>query len=163
MTENQFEIVIRIQEESELYNSFDPSRRTLSSDLGEYIISCLKDSSIGDKPLLHIVSDTEIDLEQFHKALDHYSERQMTEFEKSRKSNRYHALRMCCIGVFFIVVGIVFNGSLGAVPTTVIETLGSFSIWEAADIWLQELPRLRISQKIANYLRDPEVTADVKM
>lgn len=162
MTENQFEILIQINDETELYNSFDPNRKTISADLDEYIISCLKERNRGEKTLLHIVSDKEIDEMQFRKALDAYSDKKMSELEKSKTANRFNAFRMFGIGVIFILIGIFLNGKIGDVPTTVIETLGSFSIWEAANIWLEELPKLRFQQRIVKYLSTPEIVIEVR-
>ena len=161
MTANQFEIKIRVEDESELYNSFDPTETTLSDDLTNYICHAVKNQNRGEKTLLHIISKSAINEEKFKKALDSYFVELQHNYQKQKKTNRINALRMSLIGVLFILLGIVLHGKFCAVTTTVVETFGSFSIWEAANIWLEEMPKLRLIQRIIVYLGEPEIKCEV--
>ena len=161
MAGNKFEIMIRIHDESELYNSFDPNQLTLNDDLLGYINNSLKERKRGEKTILHIISDSSINEKQFKLALDNNFNNMRDEFSKRKKGNQLNAIRMFMIGVFFILLGIALNGRISTISTTVIETLGSFSIWESANIWLEELPKLKLTQRVLEFLSDPEIKVEI--
>ena len=156
-----FTIKIRIHDESELYNAYDAEGITLNSELGDYISDSMQDRNLREKPVLHIISDSDIDRERFITTLTRYSDRQMKEFKKKRKTALFNMLRMFSIGICFILLGIAVHDRIPAVSTTVIETLGSFSIWEAANVWLEQLPQLRFTERLARYLGCPDIQLDV--
>ena len=157
-----FTVHIRIREEADLYNDFDPSGETLSGELCDYFESTLKERRLGECMHLHIVSENDIDHERLRTAIRRYSEKKALVQRRERKAYQLNAIRMFGIGIFFVLLGIFLHGQFGTVVTTVIETLGSFSIWEAANVWLEEMPKLRLKDRMARFLRDPEVEIEIK-
>ena len=155
-----FEISVYVEHEKEIYNSFDQYHMSLSGDLKDYISDRLAERPMGEKVRFVFSSPETICYEQLDKAFVLFIEEQTIKLEKERKRNLFQSIRLLLIGIFFVVLGILLTPYANVVLSTIISTIGSFSIWEAANRWLIELPRLKILTRIVSFLKDYEL--DVK-
>ena len=152
------EIKICISEEAELYNSFDESGKTLSSDFIDYVSNALENRTVGERLAFRISSPDNIDETRLKNALSEYCESQGIVLKKQKSAKRINELRLLSIGVLFVVLGITFGTKINEVAATIISTIGSFSIWEAANIWLQELPKLKMEERKIKFLQNYQLT-----
>lgn len=54
-------IDIKVEKEADLYNTFDPNGIVLSDELIDYIIDRYSEKDFKERPVLHIICDTQID------------------------------------------------------------------------------------------------------
>ena len=157
-----FRIKLRIHNEDELYNPFDEDCKTLSSDVIDYIYFRYKEKDLLDKLAIHVVSDEKIDIEKLRSAFSNYYEYQQSQLSKEKKRNMLKQLWMFVIGVVFITFGIYTSDKLPILPEEIVSTIGAFSMWEAASIWIVENPEIRIKQKWIMLLTKTEITAETR-
>lgn len=148
-----FDINIYIENESDIYNSFDKNHLHVSEDLRAYISDRLKERPIGEKVRFVFSSPNTIDKEQVKKAFDQFMEELANRLEKERKQSLFQCLRLLLIGVLFVVIGVISEPYTNTVIAAIISTIGSFSIWEAANRWLIELPNIKVMNRMASFLK----------
>ena len=151
-----FEIKIHINDEDELYNSFDESRTVLNDDLLSYIQERYTEKEFGRKPVL-LFSGAKIDEDNLKKALHHHLEAELEQVRRSRKINFIRQLLFFLIGLVFIAAGIFLAKYLDSIPMEIISVIGSFAMWEAANIWIVENPELQLKKKLNEWLLDAEI------
>jgi hypothetical protein len=154
-----FEIKIHIDDEQDLYNSFDESRTVLNDDLLSYIEERYTEKEIGKKLVL-IFSGAEMDEENLISALRHHLEMDLEQIERSKRVNFIRQLRLFLIGVVFVAAGIILDKYLDSIPVEIISVIGSFSLWEAANIWIVENPDLRLRKMLNEWLMKAEVRVE---
>ena len=71
-------------------------------------------------------------------------------------------LWMFAIGVLFIAVSLILEKRIPVVWFTVLSTIGAFSIWEAASIWIVRNPALRLNRKMVSKIRDDTIVTVVQ-
>ena len=157
MTE-AFEIRLRIHDEAELYSPFDEERLIISDDIVDYIFRRYKEKKFGEKMIIHIVSDEDIDMGKLKKAFGEYLDVERLQLTKEKKSNTVKQLWMFGVGVLFIAVGLYAASILPALLGEIISTIGAFAMWEAASIWIVQNPSNRIKRKWIDSLTRTEVT-----
>lgn len=143
-----FEISLNIERESDLYNPLDPMGQTLSSDITDYINEQLEGRELGESLTLSINCPEPVNARRLHDAMEHFEDKMRRRLEKETRWHRWNSLRLIAIGLVFIIAGILLSNSTHPILITIVETVGSFSIWEAANTWLQHLPRLRVERRI---------------
>ena len=153
-----FKIKLRIHSEDELYNPFDEDYNTLSSDVVDYIYERCKDKNLKEKLEIHVISDANIDIEKLRSAFSGYCESQKIRLTKDKKRNMVKQLWMFCIGVLFIVLGLYTSDKIPVLIGEIISTIGAFSMWETANIWIVENPENRLKQRWINLLTQTEIT-----
>ena len=156
-----FEIKLSIQSESELYNSFDEEHQTLSSDVIDYLYSRYQEKDLLEKLTVRIISDDPIDVDQLQSAFRCYIDSQRKRLKRERKSNAVKQIWMFGIGVLFIGFGLYAYDRFPALVAEIISTIGAFSMWEAARIWILENPKNRISRRWLNIISKTEVICDI--
>ena len=67
------------------------------------------------------------------------------------------------IGVLFIGVGLLLADRLPALTGEIISTIGAFSMWEAAGIWIVENPGNRIKQRWIELLLKTEFKYSIEI
>ncbi len=157
-----YDITIHVEDEKDLYNGFDPSKETLSDDFVSYLEGQLEDRKIGEHIQLNIESEKSIDSTQFEKAMDILLESRRKKLAKDRRLNKLESVRLMVIGCFFVVVGIVFADVFTSVVAAIISTIGSFSIWEACNIWIKEIPAIRLQSAMIKVLENYKVVVKSK-
>lgn len=157
-----FEIKLTIQTEEELYNSFDEERRTLSADVIDYLDQKYQEKELGDSLTVRITSAEPIDEENLRAAFRDYLDTQRLKLKKEQRRNSVKQLWMFAIGVFFIALGLVFADRLPALTGEIISTVGAFSMWEAASIWIVENPGNRLRRKWLDLLSHTKIICETK-
>lgn len=56
--------------------------------------------------------------------------------------------------------GILLDGVFGSVPVELISIVGSFAVWEAANIWIVENPRTRLAKKTLKKLNSTKIVIE---
>ncbi len=148
---------IHINNEEELYNSFDKFEETLSEDLISYINNREEISSIKEKEDIEINSTKKIDEDKFRKAFEKYCDEQLLLINKRKKINRTKQIWMLIVGIVFIIFSLVLADKINLITLEIISTIGSFSIWESANSWLLESKTIRFSKLKAEKLKNSEI------
>ncbi len=92
----------------------------------------------------------------FHQWICDEDEGIKREFHKNNVQQAW----MFGVGVLFIAVSLLLDGKVGMVWYTVLSTIGAFSMWEAAGIWIIHNPKLRMRKKIAKAIGE---NAEIKI
>ena len=146
-------VPVRVALESDLYEPFDPSGRALSSGLQAYLASFVEDREIGQEVRVELTCGRAIDERRFQEACLGHLDGLARRCGAQRKKRAANALRLLAIGIVFVVAGLALAGKIGPVPAAIISTVGSFSIWEAAAIWLEDIPSLRKRERVLGVYR----------
>ncbi len=155
-----YEIHLRIRDEKDLYNPFDESCRTLSSDVSDYLAKQYGRKEAGDEIVLKIKCDRPMDFERVRGAFQELIREQEIRNANQKKLNRFKQLWLFCIGIVFVAAGILLDGVLGSVPVELISIVGSFAVWEAANIWIVEDPRIRIARRMLKKLNATKIVIE---
>lgn len=156
------EIKLRIHDEAELYNPFDEDRQVLSDEVLSYIMGRFDEKRLGEAAAIRIVSDGEIDRENVTEAFRGLIQSRLSINAKERKKNSAKMLRLFIIGLAFVTAGIVLGVKLDAVPTEILSIIGSFAVWEAANIWIVENPQTRMERRLLTRLAESEIRFDTR-
>lgn len=155
-----FEIRVKIDREEDLYCGFDEAGLTLSDDVLEYITKSLEGRRRGEKLRLSFVSGLDLDEGRLERAIGLYMQSVERSVERLKRSSWLNSLRLLAIGVVFIVLGLVFTDRMGAVAAAIVSTIGSFSVWEAANVWIQEFPAIRAKERAVSFLKQSELVIE---
>ena len=157
-----FTIPISVGSEADLYEPFDPAGNTLSAGLREYLESFVEEREVGQEVCLELVSAVPVDLGRFDKAYRTHVDALIRRCKTRRAKRSANAFRLLCIGIAFVVAGLALTGKVGPVPAAIISTIGSFSIWEAAAIWLEDIPSFRKRERVLGVYRRAQVSVKEK-
>lgn len=141
-------IDLKIREESELYNPLDPSGFTLSDEVVSYILDKFQDRTIGDKIILHIFTEEEVDEAHAREVFLQWLETEVSRNKRERKRNNIQMARLLIIGAIIIAISIAIQIKVNAVWYTIVSTIGAFSIWEASNIWIIKNPKLKLDKRV---------------
>ena len=155
-----FEIKLRIQSESELYNPFDEERQTISSDVIDYLYSRYQEKDLLEKMTIHILSDDPIDVDNLYSAFRSSLDLQRKALANERRENAVKQLWMFGIGVLFIGIGLITADRLPSLSGEIISTIGAFSMWEAANIWIVQNPKNRMYRRLLDLISKTEIRCD---
>ena len=149
---------IYIDNENELYNSFDEYNKSLSEDVYAFILRKLEFSHIRDKKKIVIISKNNVNKEEFIKAYNNYLDEEIELAIKEEKFNFTKQIWMLGIGIIFILLSIWLSSKeINVVLSEIIATIGSFSIWEAANSWLLERKRIKGNKIKLKLLKKVEI------
>ena len=148
---------IKIDNENELYNSFDKFDETLSEDLISYINNKEEIASIKEKEDIEIISLVKIDENKFKNAFCKYCNEQLILINRKQKINRTKQIWLLIIGILFIIFSITLTDRINVIILEIISTIGSFSIWESANSWLLQSKTLKFSKLRIVKLKNSEV------
>lgn len=133
------EIVIRIcvNEESDLYNTLDDSKTTLSNDVISYYEDKISHTTLNDTFIIEIVSKKNIDIESFREAFRYYLADKITDYKQDMKRDTIKEIFFLILGVFFLLTSYSFNKN-GHILVDFMSIMGWFSIWEMANLMILE-------------------------
>lgn len=94
-----YEINLKIHEEEELYSPYDESRRTLSSDVSDYLAGQYGKKDTDDEIILKIKCDGAVDRERVCGAFQELIREQKVHNANQKRINRIKQLWLFCIGV----------------------------------------------------------------
>ena len=151
--------VIRIRDEAELYNRFDPTQTRLSNDAYSYLKSLLQEMDAGERKndIIQIQCDGEIDLDRAKKAIYAAVMRDIDDYNQQLGVNKLKMIRLYVIGIALIVIGFALALVLDQLILEVISIVGSMAVKDAATIQIQHNPELRIKRRMLESLLDVKV------
>ena len=155
-----YEIRVKIDREEDLYCGFDESGLTLSNDVLAYITKALEGLDRGEKLRLCFVSALDLDEERLETAIARYMASVEQGVKRRKHSSWLNSLRLLFIGVVFVVLGLALQGKMGAVAAAIVSTIGSFSVWEAANVWIQEFPAIRAKERAVAFLQQSRLVIE---
>lgn len=155
-----YEINLKIREEKELYNPLDESCRTLSSEVSDYLTGQYGKKKLTDGILLKIKCDGPVNRERVCAAFQELIREQELHNTNQKRTNRLKQLWLFCIGVLFVTAAILLDGILGSVPLELVSIVGSFAVWEAANIWIVENPRNQIAKLMLKKLNATKIVIE---
>ena len=157
-----YEIKIKIHEETDLYNPLDPEQILLSDELVSYILRKYEERpDIRDKHVIHIYSDTPVEEERVKRNIRRYTEEEGKIIVRKQKTSRLKQVRLFIIGLAFIAFWLFMASITENIIVEVLSIIGSFAVWEAANIWIVELPAQRVYRRRLARLEDTEVLITV--
>lgn len=155
----KFDIYIHVDDEDELYNSFDRRKMLISDDLVSFVTT-ICDAKPDHMGIRLIISGAKINQKRLRSAIDLYIDLELARNERQHKTNFRRQLIMFLIGMAFISLYYVFDTVWAEVPLEFIATIGSFSLWEAANVWLVEGPERRKEKRFYDRLRSIEIVSE---
>ena len=153
---DMFEIGIHINDEGELYNSFDESKTTLNENLLSYLQERYVEKEFGKRAVL-IFSGAKIDEDNLRAALRHHVEAELDRIKRKKKFNFLKQLRLFLIGLVFVAAGLILGNVLNSIPVEILSIIGSFAVWEAANIWIVENPTIRLQKRLNEKLLEAKI------
>mgnify|MGYP007101928288 CR=1 FL=1 len=150
-------INLTINDETELYNRFDAQSDYLSEDVKTYITNRLADRNFGEKVEINVISSKQVDEDRITRAFNKWVDDEDMAVKKEFRKNFIQQIWMFAIGVTFIALSLFLENKIGVVWFTVLSTIGAFSMWEAASIWIIQNPKLRLRKRIIKKIRSDTV------
>ena len=132
----EYEIQLNIDNEENLYNSFDKFSKTLSDDVYSYINNRIEFAHVTDKIKIEVNSKNKIDNNNFIQAYNTYIDEQIKLVEREGKFNTTKQIWLLCTGILFIMFSLIFSENMNVIFLEIVSTIGSFSIWESANSWI---------------------------
>ena len=154
------EINLKIREEIELYSPFDETCRTLHTDVADYLAKQYGKKGIDEEIILRIKCDGPVDHARVRAAFQELIREQEVRNANQKKMNRVKQLWLFCIGVVFVTAAILLGGRLGSVPVELVSIVGSFAVWEAANIWIVENPKTRLEKRMLKKLNATKIVIE---
>ena len=138
------DIALNVTNEEQLYNSFDPQRNLLNEEVKSYLLGEVQIEGRMDGINLEVRSTTPIDEERFKSSIRRWIEEEEQSIRVTRRRNVIQQAWMFGSGVLFIALSLLLQPVVNVVWFTVLSTIGAFSMWEAASIWIVQNPKLRL-------------------
>ena len=129
-------IQLLIENESDLYNPYDPSRTRINEGVYHYLKSYCSplEASKHVHDTLQIITDSPIDEERFQRVLQDAVKKDIAEFERQIARNSRRAVWEGVLGLLFCALGIMLSVYLDEGLLTVISLLGTMGIMDAITI-----------------------------
>ena len=129
-------IQLLIENESDLYNPYDPSRTRINEGVYHYLKSYCSplEASKHVHDTLQIITDSPIDEERFQRVLQDAVKKDIAEFERQIARNSRRAVWEGVLGLLFCALGIMLSVYLDEVLLTVISLLGTMGIMDTITI-----------------------------
>ena len=129
-------IQLRIKEESDLYNPYDPCKTKVNEGVYRYLKSYCSDTEVSEHTFdtLQIITENPIDMDRFQRVLQDAVKKDIAEFDRQIARNNKRVLWEIIIGVIFTALGIMLTVYLDKLLLTVISLFGSMAIRDAITI-----------------------------
>ena len=150
------EISIKIHEENDLYNPFDPDRIMFSDSVTAYILRKYHEIERSDQYCINIISDLPVDEERVR---ENFRTNMINEQHVQSREHHLSTLkqiRLFIIGIAFIAAWL-FTRSNHRIFVEILSIIGSFAVYEAANIWISEKPYIRAVKLRLKKLEDTEI------
>lgn len=150
-------IPICVDDGRALYDEFDPADQRLSDAFKDYLEDFIEDRKPGEGVRLELTCSNGFDMERFRRAYRLHIDKLRQRNRRQRARRTASALRLLGIGVTFVLIGITFTKNMGEVVAAIVSTVGSFSIWEASAVWIEEMPMITARERVLAMLGDAEI------
>lgn len=147
-------ILLTVRDESDLYNPFDES--FLSGDVIDFLSDRIKGTK--GEIILDIRSGCELDEERVRRTFVNQCSEFLAMLESDKRRNMFRQLIMFIIGIVFIVLWLAVSASMEGVGAEVLSIIGSFAMWEAANIWIVDNPEIRRDELLLVRLKQAEIS-----
>lgn len=156
------EIKLKIHEEADLYNPLDPDQVLLSDDVVSYILRKYEERpDVREKHTIHIFSDTSVDEERVRRNIRRYTEEEGKIMKRKQQRSRIKQMWLFGIGIAFIAFWLFIASKTENILVEVLSIIGSFAVWEAANIWIVEVPEMKLYRRRLNRLEETEIIITV--
>ena len=149
-------IQLRIKNESDLYNPFDPAQATINDGVYHYLKTFCTESEY--KRHLHdtlqIISDSPLDAERAKAVIQNAVKKDQDEFDRQFAENRKRAVWLYLIGIILSAAGIVLALLLDQILLELVSFFGSMAIRDAVNIQLKLNPDIRRLKMLLEPFRD---------
>ena len=136
-------IKMKLNKEDDLYHPLDPDGILLSEEVKDYLFDRLSEKAFREQIELRIRFEGPFDQNKAETAIRKWPETELANMRRESKLNILKQIRLIAVGLVFIMASLVLKDKIPIVWDTVLATIGSFSIWEASNIWLIQNPRIR--------------------
>lgn len=154
-------VQLKIQNESELYNPFDPSKTRVSEEVYRYLKSYCTElqSERHSLDVIRIITDEPIDEDRFKRTVQNAVRRDLDEFDSQITRNKRMAFWEYVMGTLLSIAGVALSLVLDQVLLAVISLFGTMAINEAVTISAKINPDIRRLKK----LLDPLLSFDLEV
>lgn len=161
MSQSIKEIKIRIHDENDLYDPLDPDKQYLSDDVISYIEKRYSEKTDYGKVNIHIISDKPVNTDRVKEAFHTYIENEKNSLEKEQHLASIRQIRLFVIGIIFISVWLIMSANIENILVEVLSIIGSFAIWEAADIWIVGKPEIHVKKRVLQRLQETNICISI--
>jgi len=129
-------IQLRIKNESDLYNPYDPSMTRINDGVYNYMKSFCKDPEFQQNPhnILQIITDGPVDQEKFLKILQNAVKKDRDEFDRQIARNNRRVTWEFITGIVLSVIGVLLSVYLDQVLLAIISLIGTMAIRDGITI-----------------------------
>lgn len=129
-------IQLLIENESDLYNQYDPSQTRIDESVYHYLKTFCSplEAPKHIHDTLQIITDSPIDTDKFQRVLQNAVKRDIAEFDRQIARNSRRVLWEGIVGVLFIALGITLSVYLDELLLTIISLFGTMAIKDAITI-----------------------------
>jgi len=147
-------IQIRVHDESELYNSFDPMQERISDDVYRYLKSYCTGLRSHEHSMdaIRIISDEAVDADHFSTCVRNAARRDCEEFDGQISRNNRLAVWEYLMGILLSIAGVALSVALDQVLLALISFLGTMALREAITISVKINPDIRRLRKLLDPL-----------
>ena len=154
---SEYVIRLKISEEKDLYHPLDADWQLWNDDVVSYVMHKYSEKHFGEKPELYIVSDQPVNDKRVRASFQKQMTAEMELLKKEKRMSNIKQLRLFLIGLVFISLWLFLSARMDGVWPEVLSIVGSFSVWEAANIWIVGKPELRMRKRRLQYLAETEI------
>lgn len=129
-------IQLRVKNENDLYNPYDPSQTRINDDIYQYLKSYCSplEASKHTNDTLQIITDSKIDSEKFERVLHNAVNRDLEEFDRQIARNNKRVIWELIVGVLLSALGVMLAIVLDKVLLAIISFFGSMCLKDAVAI-----------------------------
>ena len=140
-------IYLKINQEKDLYHPLDPEKN-LSEDVKTYINGKTKLMRAREGVHVRIVSKEPVCEADVRAAFQRWGEETRAEMKQAARKNLIKMIWLFLFGILVIALALFLQSRVSTLLYTIITTVGTFSIWEGASVWIIKGPELRAQKKI---------------
>lgn len=147
-------VQLKIHNESELYNHFDPTKTRISEDVYHYLKSYCTELQSQKHPLdvIRIITDEPIDEDRFRISVQNAVMRDREEFDSQITRNKKMVHKEYVMGILLSIAGVALSLILDQVLLAIISLFGSMAISDAVTISAKVNPDIRRLKKLLDPL-----------
>lgn len=117
--------------------------------------------TFGKKHVIHIFSDTPVDEERVKRNIRRYTEDEGKIMKRKQQRSCIKQLWLFAIGIAFIAFWLFIASKTENILVEVLSIIGSFAVWEAANIWIVEVPEMKLYRRRLMRLEETEILITV--
>ena len=143
------EIKVKIGEQSDLFNPFDPDRTQLSDEVSAYLVRSYENKHRRkfEEYVIRILSDTPVDEQHVEYALREHCRQQMSNIEHGLKLETIKEICLAVLGLALLTLWFFLSNKYDNIWMEVLSIMGWVAIWEATSIAIMRRPELHYLKK----------------